>query len=149
MIAGKKVPPGGCFGEARQILGSSTRGVSPLVQQLTNKSYPESMNDPGVKAVFAQWSGCMRQKGFSYAAPMDPNDDPRFRPSPKGVSPLEIATAMADLSCRDTYKIAEVWHEAESRIQQRYIQENAAALAADRRNLDAVIRQATSVLAHR
>lgn len=144
-LAGRKLPPGGCFGEARRTLGSATHGVSPLVQKLTNASYGESENDPRVKDVFARWSACMRAKGLTYAAPMDANDDPRFRPDPKGVSRLEISTALADLACRDATKVAEVWHDAEVRVQQRYVRENQGALAGDRRVLDAVVRTAREV----
>ncbi|MEV5507275.1 hypothetical protein [Streptomyces orinoci] len=144
-LGGRKLPPGGCFGEARRTLGSATHGISPLVQKLTNASYGESKNDPRVKEVFGRWSACMREKGLKYAAPMDANDDPRFRPNPNGVSPLEISTAMADLACRDTYRVAEVWHEAEVRVQLGYIQRNKDALTADRRALDGVIRVADRV----
>ncbi|MGW1198850.1 hypothetical protein ACWD4B_23890 [Streptomyces sp. NPDC002536] len=144
-LGGRKLPPGGCFGEARRTLGSATHGVSPLVQKLTNASYGESQNDPRVKDVFAKWSACMRAKGMTYAAPMDANDDPRFRPDPKGVSPLEISTALADLACRDAHRVAEVWHDAEVRVQWRYVRENQAALAGDRRALDDVVRAAGRV----
>ncbi|WP_116215053.1 hypothetical protein [Streptomyces olivoreticuli] len=143
--AGRKLPPGGCFGEARRNLGSATHGVSPLVQKLTNASYGESQNDPQVKTVFTRWSACMRARGFTYAAPMEANDNPRFRPHPGGIAQLEISTALADLTCRDTYKVAEVWHEAETRIQRGYIQQNAAALAEDRRTLQGVVRTASEV----
>ncbi|MFF8378485.1 hypothetical protein ACF07V_20430 [Streptomyces sp. NPDC015661] len=145
---GRKIPEGGCFGEARRTLGAgSTLGVSPLVQRLTNESYPTSMEDPSVKAVFGRWSACMKAKGFTYPAPMAANDDPRFRPSPGGASRVEIDTALADIDCRATHRVAEAWHEAETRIQRASIARNATALAADRRTLDSSLRKAADVLA--
>ncbi|WP_329498674.1 hypothetical protein [Kitasatospora herbaricolor] len=148
-VAGQAVPEGGCVGEARRTLGSPTRGVSTFVQQLTSASYPESMNDPEVKAVFGQWSHCMASRGYGYAAPMDANDDPQFRPKPGGVSQREIDTAIADLDCRNAYRVAEVWHAAEVRIQEGLVAANTVALEADRRTLDGVIRVAGEVLAGR
>ncbi|MFF3605812.1 hypothetical protein [Streptomyces sp. NPDC002463] len=146
--AGRKIPEGGCFGRARRTLGGSSQGASPLVQRLTSDSYPASMEDPLVKAVFARWSACMKAKGFTYPAPMAANDDPRFRPRPEGASREEIGTALADIGCRATHHVAEIWHEAETRIQRASIASNATALAADRRALDASLRKAAEVLAH-
>ncbi|GGY46340.1 hypothetical protein [Streptomyces tanashiensis] len=145
--AGRRIPEGGCFGEARRTLGGSAQVASPLVQRLTNDSYPRSMEDPLVKAVFARWSACMKAKGYTYPAPMAANDDPRFRPRPEGASSAEIDTALADIGCRARHGVAEIWHEAETRIQRASIASNATALAADRRALDASLRKAADVLA--
>ncbi|WP_369142124.1 hypothetical protein [Streptomyces sp. R44] len=143
---GRKIPPGGCFGQARATLGSQSRGVSPLVERLNFASYDASLRDPAVREVFGLWSACMREEGYSYAAPLDADQDPRFRPDPRPrVSAGQIATALADLSCRRRHRVAEVWHGVEVRIQDRYIRDNAARLAADRRTLDTVIRNSATV----
>ncbi|MER5207531.1 hypothetical protein [Streptomyces sp. NPDC002825] len=145
-IDGRKIPAGGCFGQARTTLGSQSRGVSPLVERLNFASYEASLRDPAVIEVFGLWSACMREKHYSYAAPLDADQDPRFRPDPRRrVSALEIATAVADISCRRRHRVAETWHGVEVRIQDRYIRENAARLTADRRTLDAVIRNSATV----
>ncbi|MCZ0982105.1 hypothetical protein O1L60_33065 [Streptomyces diastatochromogenes] len=78
---------------------------------------------------------------------MAANDDPRFRPTPEGASRTEIATALADIDCRATHRVAEVWHAAETRIQRASIARDATALAADRRALDGSLRKAADVLA--
>ncbi|MFE9421726.1 hypothetical protein ACFYNO_02050 [Kitasatospora sp. NPDC006697] len=148
VVGGKQIPQGGCFGQARQELGSATHGVSKLVQDLSDQSYQESMKDPKVLAAFADWSTCMSQRGFTYKSPLDANDDPRFGLDPKGrVSKLEVATATADLTCRNSQHVAEVWHQAEVQLQQQYIEQNRAALETDRGTLDAVIAKAAEVLA--
>lgn len=148
VVGGKKVPDGGCLGQARTTLGTATRGVSPLVNDLTGRSYTESMEARPVKEVFARWSACMLAKGYTYQEPMDAPNDPRFGPDPKGVSVLETATARADLECRATYRVTRVWFTAESQIQQRDIRTHAAQLAADRRALDATLNTAADILAH-
>ncbi|MER5636655.1 hypothetical protein ABT095_06860 [Kitasatospora sp. NPDC002227] len=148
VVGGKQIPQGGCYGQARQVLGSATHGISQLVQDLNHQSYPASMQDPKVLAVFAGWSVCMSKQGFSYKAPLEANDDPRFGPDPKGgVSRLQIATATADITCRNSQHVAEVWHHAEVELQQKYIEQHRAALEADRRTLDAVVKKAAEVLA--
>lgn len=146
---GRRIPPGGCFGQARATLGSATHGITPLVDRLTFDSYPASLEASEVKAVFARWSSCMARRGYHYAAPMDADQDPRFRPSRAGVSPQEIATALADLACREEHRVTRTWFETERRIQEGYVRQNAAQLAADRRSLDRVIHTAEATLAGR
>ncbi|CAM5537252.1 hypothetical protein STANM309S_02893 [Streptomyces tanashiensis] len=58
---------------------------------------------------------------------------------------MEIATAVADISCRRRHHVAEIWHGVEVRVQSGYVRENAARLAADRRTLDTVIGNSTHV----
>ncbi|MGW8768184.1 hypothetical protein ACWGN5_37545 [Streptomyces sp. NPDC055815] len=143
---GRKIPSGGCFGQARATLGSQSRGVSPLVERLNFASYEASLRDPAVIEVFGRWSACMREEHYSYATPLDADQDPHFRPDPRRrVSAQEIATALADISCRRRHRVAEVWHGVEVRIQDGYIRDNAARLTADRRTLDTVIRNSAAV----
>ncbi|MFF4224252.1 hypothetical protein ACFYZH_15500 [Streptomyces abikoensis] len=146
IVAGKPVPDGGCGGEAQRTLGTTTQGVSPLVARLMTASYPQSMKEPDVKHVFAQWSACMRERGFHYDAPMDANDDPAFRPSPEGVTRKEIATAVADLDCREAHHVAEVWHTAETRLQDQAVTQYTAPLAADLRALDHTLTTAQRIV---
>ncbi|WP_406179539.1 hypothetical protein [Streptomyces sp. NBC_01006] len=148
VFAGKTIPQGGCVGEARRTLYTSTRGVSPLVRQLSSDSYPKSAETPEVRAVFERWSRCMAEKGFTYAKPMDANDDPRFRPRPDHtVTSLETTTALADLGCRTAGHVAETWHAAEVRVQQESIAGHSGALDADRQALDRSLAVAAQVLA--
>ncbi|MEO6084085.1 MAG: hypothetical protein ABIQ18_13380 [Umezawaea sp.] len=146
-VAGKPIPDGGCFGEARRALGSTTHGVAPLVTKIAYDSYLASQQDPDVVAVFAAWSTCMHGKGFDYAMPMDANDDPRFAAGPHGPSRAEIRTALADIACRDQHRVAQVWHEAETRVQTSAIEKDTDAFGAVRRDLDDVVRAATAALA--
>ncbi|MEU3051519.1 hypothetical protein ABZ705_34425 [Streptomyces sp. NPDC006984] len=107
---------------------------SSLVQSINNGSYKAAERSPGVVKVFAQWSACMKAKGYSYAKPMDANEDPRFG-QPNRVTKLEIETAVADVACRDRYQVEKVWFDTEVGLQQKEI-------AKDRAQLDAV--QATN-----
>lgn len=98
--------------------------ASAIVQQISGDAYEKSAKAPEVVAVFAKWSSCMKGKGYpSYERPMDASDDPRFA-DPHKVTGKEIATATADIACRDTYDVARTWFDAEAKIQRAEIAEN-------------------------
>lgn len=91
-----------------------------IVQQVGGEAFSEAQRDRKVVAAFAQWSACMKGKGFTYAAPMDANDDPRFA-DPHVVTRLEIDTAKADTACRERHHVNRTWFDAESTIQRAKI----------------------------
>ncbi|MGW0565589.1 hypothetical protein ACWDZ4_34635 [Streptomyces sp. NPDC003016] len=98
-----------------------------LVQKIDGEAYKEAAKDPKVTAVFAKWSSCMKAKGYSYEKPMDANEDSRFS-DPHEVTELEIATATADVACRDRYGVEKVWFDTEVPLQQQAIKANQTAL---------------------
>ncbi|MFD0417493.1 hypothetical protein [Streptomyces sp. NPDC127108] len=88
-----------------------------IVQEISGKSFQRSQKAPEVVDVFAKWSSCMKDKGHGgYKRPLDASDDPRFT-DPDKVTDREIATAKADIACRDTYDVARTWFDTESKIQ--------------------------------
>ncbi|GAA0617167.1 hypothetical protein [Streptomyces crystallinus] len=115
----------GCFQSAGGTVPAVTR--SDLVERIKGDSFRESVKDQKVTTVFAQWSTCMKAKGYSYAKPMDANDDKRFN-DPHHITDLEIATATADVACRNRYHVERTWYEAEVALQTRAIKANQAAL---------------------
>jgi len=115
-----------------------------LAQQISNDSYLESMNAPSVIDAFAKWSSCMKAQGYSYAKPMDANDDSRFS-DPYNVTDEEIATAKADVSCRSTYNVEKVWFDAEAALQQTAIAKNQADLNKARKAIKSAVVKAKSV----
>lgn len=103
---------------AEQVSSDVPAAVIPeRAQQISTAAYVESMRNPAVVAVFNNWSSCMKDKGYDYAAPMDANDDPRFN-DPNEVTGAEIATAVADVECRDKHEVEKTWFRVESALQQ-------------------------------
>ncbi|GAA3182934.1 MULTISPECIES: hypothetical protein [Streptomyces] len=98
-----------------------------LAQQISGDAFKDSAKAPAVVDVFAKWSSCMADKGYSYKKPMDANDDPAFS-DPRRVSDQEIATAEADITCRDKFSVAQTWFDAEAALQQKAIAANKTAL---------------------
>ncbi|GGQ49583.1 hypothetical protein ACFFKE_08700 [Streptomyces mutabilis] len=91
-----------------------------LVQQIGGDAFRQAERDPKVVAAFAQWSSCMKDKGYDYVKPMDANDDPQFS-DPSTVTDTEIATAKADVACRDKHQVEKTWFDAEAKLQQTSI----------------------------
>lgn len=100
-----------------------------LIDRIGGDSWKEAQETPEVKAKFANWSACMEARGYTYAKPMDANDDSKWTVSESGeVSAEEKAVAVADVECRDKYAVEKAWFDAEAQIQQQAIAQHAADL---------------------
>jgi hypothetical protein len=94
---GEQIPEGGCIGQARlDIEGPGSVVDLPLT--LAFNSWTVSNNDSRVRAGFAAWSKCMSRAGFSYATPMDANNDDRW--SGEKATDAEIKVAVTDVNCK-------------------------------------------------
>ncbi|MEL3944664.1 MULTISPECIES: hypothetical protein [Streptomyces] len=145
---GKKVPQGGCSGRAdRTLSGGKGSFYSDFAEDLGNEAFVRSMKEPKVVAVFGQWSACMKKHGYSYKAPLDASDDPRF--SAPEVTPEEIATATADIGCRKRYHVAKTWYETEVRLQNKAIEKNEERLSDAKDRLDIAVKRAAKTLAEK
>ncbi|WP_405010970.1 hypothetical protein [Kitasatospora sp. NBC_01539] len=110
---GKTVGPGGCMAEmTKRLSGRSTfLGEAALVQQVDARSFDESLKAPAVQKVFRAWSACMREKGFTYATPLDAVNDPAFGKPEPAVG--EQRTAQADVACKQQHNVVGVWFATE------------------------------------
>ena len=143
---GVAVPPGGCLGEAqRRIAGSEPSGQSPHAQQIKDDGYTRSAADPRVVAVVKAWSQCMRARGFDYATPTDAFSDRRW--STPSATQTEIATAVADVTCKRQANLIGTWYAVESAYEQREIAQQSAALNAELAAKRSELAQAASIVA--
>ncbi|MGI5526961.1 hypothetical protein ACQEVX_05850 [Streptomyces syringium] len=138
-------PPEGCnAAAARKITGTASFPADALVvRQLNMDSFEQSKNDARVRTVLRKWSDCMKAGGFSYAGPLDA---PRAMAAGPRASAREIATARADIACKDRTRLIGVWSAVETAYQHRLIKERANELAAARRERDDRLRRAAEVL---
>lgn len=143
-VNGIKVPKGGCVGQADRRIDTQATQTN-TAQQISSRTFIQSKSDSRVVKAFAAWSACMKEKGYTYAAPLDASDDPRFA-SPE-VTPLEIATATADIGCRDRTNVAKVWFDAETDQQTKAIEDKAEQLEQESDALDAAVKKAADVVA--
>ncbi|MEV0189829.1 hypothetical protein AB0I39_14990 [Kitasatospora purpeofusca] len=132
-----------CGQQGKQKIGDAQAGFQ-LAEQLANGAFSKAKQEPEVVAAFAQWSGCMKESGYTYREPLDAVDNPRFG---RDVTKEEIDTALADLKCRDRSNVALVWYEAEVRLQKAGLEKNAQALQEGRAKLDSAMKNVHAVLA--
>ncbi len=145
-VNGVPVPPGGCYEEARRgLAGAGELGPSSVAQQANFQTFKASMSAAQVTKAFEAWSGCMKNRGYSYPNPMDAIGDRRFLgDSP---TPLELQVATADVICKQQVDLIGTWFTVEASLQKELIArqqaEFTAALAAKTEQLakaDAVLR---------
>jgi hypothetical protein len=129
-IHGRRVPEGGCLGQAERTLrGSGPPGVDrDLAQRLSMDSFGYSRGRPRVRAAVARWSDCMKRRGLDYPDPFGPVKEPRFQAPGAAVTATEIATAVADVACKQQINLVGIWFTVERSYQQSLVAENRAGL---------------------
>ncbi|HUQ58917.1 hypothetical protein [Lentzea sp.] len=143
------VPDGGCLGEAQRMLGLTSRsrgepGDENFVIGLSRDSSKLAEADSRLKEAWRKWSACMKDAGYDYADPWGPNGEKRF--SGDDASPEEIATARADVACREEHGVNGIWVAVRTAYQNRIITDNADALRRHRGVVDEQVRKATAVV---
>ncbi|MEV3854141.1 hypothetical protein AB0J38_07420 [Streptomyces sp. NPDC050095] len=140
-LHGRRVPQGGCLGEAERLLGArgpQGPGTDPegIVVAIKADSFEQSMADTRVTKVFSAWSACMKSRGFGMSTPMDEV------PSSNGATPSrsEIAQARADVACKARTNLVGVWFAVESAYQKAAIDQHHAELDEVTTARDATLR---------
>lgn len=128
VLHGRKIPKGGCTKEANDRIHApfAYPEGSEIASLINSRANRESTQDARVRAVFARWSSCMKSSGFSYATPLDAMADHRFLGP--AVSTLEKRTAVADVTCKESVRLPQVWLSVESEKQRPLIQQHRKAL---------------------
>ncbi|MFH8409583.1 hypothetical protein ACH4FX_33095 [Streptomyces sp. NPDC018019] len=143
-VGGKAVPKGGCVGQANHKISDGALERTAKAQGIANDAFTRSKRESKVVEAFAAWSSCMKEHGYNYKEPLDASDDSRF--SGPEVTELEIATATADIVCRNRTHVAKIWFDAESELQNQAIDKNIEELVEARKSLDDTIKKAARVL---
>jgi hypothetical protein len=118
--------PSGCLAVARDKLIGNRSLDSPIARQISGKSFTESLKDPKVKAVTADWSACMAKKGYSYTGPLQALSKADLSSSKP--SPSELRVAAADYSCKIATNLISTWQKVEIKIQEKEIAKHLTAL---------------------
>jgi hypothetical protein len=149
----KQIPKGGCVTEARAKVGFNVTPASVgfqmrnLVMDLANHADVAAQSDPRTLELWGKWSACMKKSGYDYRGPWDANDDPAWAASGDVPSQREIATATADLRCRNSMNFAGVSDAIETAYQNQLIEQNAEALRAEKVKVDNQVKLATQLVA--
>jgi len=136
VVRGRRVPAGGCAGEARRALvaGHPAGADRDLGQRLASAVFFAAEREPAVVAATRGWSDCMRAAGFRYAGPLDPLADPRFAGR---LTALEVRVARADVACKRRTNLVGVRWAAELAGQRRVLAEHRTALGLTRQAIAA------------
>ena len=146
--AGKKIPAGGCAEVGMEASG----GPPPFAgsaQGLPGGGPKIPQNEPHLASVNASWSACMKSKGFSYATPMAAYTNPKWiaDQDPSKHSADEIATAQADISCKESTNLVGVAVAVESAYDTDYIKRRHGDLLKAKRDLELRVNNANALIA--
>ncbi|WP_344325609.1 hypothetical protein [Kitasatospora putterlickiae] len=138
--ADARVPEGGCLGEGARQVGELDE---TLVDQLNGESLERSRTDPAVTKVFADWSACMKTKGFTVTDPLTATEQLPSRGAREATA-QEVLMAVADVACKSDTSLVRIWADTETRIQNEQIAQNQLALSEIRDKNDATLSRAAA-----
>lgn len=115
---------GGCLKATdRQLVGDTAPPDYHAFNQLTGTALETSRRTPEVRDALRGWRTCMAKAGFDYPDPYAAAGSERWETAEP--TPVELATARADVTCQKSAKLVTVWAAAEARVQHRLIRQNA------------------------
>lgn len=139
-FGGVSVPKGGCTGETLDRVGILD---DPLAEELNGQSFLLSQEKPAVKQAMADWSRCMKESGFDVATVWDMEEV--YDEMSATVTDAEIASAVAEVKCKQETGLIEVWFQEEVKIQQGLIKGNRKDLSAAKARNEDVLKRAAAV----
>lgn len=136
----------GCRSDARARLRAGIDDFdNSRLADFSSRAFQDSFNHPQVRAAFTQWSRCMASAGFRYPDPFAALQDKTWSESARPKEP-EIATAKADVECKQQVILPAIWSSAEEDIQNSLIQTNADEFQSFRKAKDTELEAARLVL---
>jgi hypothetical protein len=134
----------GCFQQATtEVYGRLGGNPSPdPVPAIAAQASQWAQTDPRVLAVERAWSACMAQHGYAYHTPQQAQQ--HNWPSTPGTA--EVATAVADVSCKTRTDLPNTWLTVEAAYQSALVTQNLTALSQLQANFGSLLRRAEAVL---
>ncbi|MEU6896212.1 hypothetical protein ABZ934_31605 [Streptomyces sp. NPDC046557] len=136
---GKKISDGGCRGEVKRQLPMPQ---TPIVAEAESRAFLAAKDDASVKEKIAQWSGCMKKRGFDIKSPIDDVAPLGIDIKSKTPSAREIELAVADVECKGETQLVDFWYKNEESKQKQEISKGTAALARERDSKNSVVNKA-------
>ena len=140
--------PGGhvsCLQQASKAVYGAQVGepVPDPVPQIAEQAASFTQTDPRIRAVTRAWSTCMARHYYHYSSPTQVEGH-RWRTPPNRA---EIATAVADVTCKTQVNLLNTWLAVEAAYQQALIGQNLATLSQLQANFAPLLRRADAALA--
>jgi len=140
--------PGGHLGclqqVSKQVYGQLFgEPVPDPVPQIAEQAATYTQTDPRIRAVDRAWSACMARHFYHYTSPSQVERRHWKTPPNKA----EIATAVADVTCKAKTNLLNTWLAVEAGYQQALIGQNLATLSQLQANFAPLLRRANAALA--
>ena len=135
----------GCLQQANKtVYGPLVGEPTPdPVPQIAEQAATFTQTDPRIRAVMRAWSRCMARHFYHYASPSQVEGHHWRTPPNKA----EIATAVADVTCKTETNLLNTWLAVEAAYQQALIGQNLTALSGLQANFAPLLRRANAALA--
>jgi hypothetical protein len=135
----------GCMQQAsKEVYGPIVGESAPdPVPQIAGQAAGFTQSDPRIHAVDRAWSSCMARHFYHYSTPQQV-EHRQWRTPP---NKAEIATAVADVTCKTQTNLLNTWLAVEAAYQQALIGQNLATLAQLQTNFAPLLRRANANLA--
>ena len=135
----------GCMQQASKEVYGPIVGepVPDPVPQIAAQAASFTQTDPRIHAVDRAWSRCMARHFYHYGTPQQV-EHRQWRTPP---NKAEIATAVADVTCKTQTNLLNTWLAVEAAYQQALIGQNLATLSQLQANFAPLLRRANASLA--
>jgi hypothetical protein len=145
--------PGGGAGPSRQ-MGCFQQAASEIYGRLGGNPDPDpvpgiaaqasqwAQNDPRVLAAERAWSRCMARRGYSYRTPLQAQQ----HGWPSAPTTGEVATAVADVSCKTRTNLPNTWLTVEAAYQSALVAQNLTVLSQLQANFQGLLQRAEGML---
>jgi hypothetical protein len=134
----------GCFNQAiAEVYGRLGGNLNPdPVPVIALQASQWAQTDPRVLAVERAWSRCMARRGFSFGTPLQAQQ----HSWPSAPTTGEVATAVADVSCKTQTNLPNTWLTVEAAYQAALVGQNLTALSQLQANFQGLLQRAEGML---
>jgi hypothetical protein len=134
----------GCFQQATsEVYGKLGGNPNPdPVPAIAAQASQWAQTDPRVLAVERAWSRCMTEHGYGFRTPQEAQQ----HGWPSKPSLGEVATAIADVSCKAKTDLPNTWLTVEAAYQQALIGQNLSALSELQKSFGTLLQRAEAIL---
>ncbi|TDQ00400.1 hypothetical protein [Labedaea rhizosphaerae] len=115
----------GCGRKAADRLQAGDDSNQALLVRSSHDSLYDSLSDPAVARALNSWRDCMRQATLTYPDPLAAMSDQKWwADQAAGPSKQEILVASTDVTCKNRTNLVEVWYTAETRFQNKVLNQH-------------------------
>jgi hypothetical protein len=135
----------GCYQSVQAQLTHRTSRLTDPVPALAAQAAQWAQSDPRVLATQRAWSKCMAARGYRYQTPLEPVT----HHWPKKPTPVEIATATADVTCKTWVNLPHTVLAIEAAYQRALLAQNPAAFTHLQTGFRSLLQKAENLLGAR